>query len=170
VEIDPEVIRAARREFGFDGPVTVDDGRRFLERHPGRWDLIVLDVCTGERLAFHLFTREALEAARRRLAPGGSVAVQFIGDDGPWSAAVLRTAEGVFGRCALLRPRAEVGPVGPRWLLAGPAAGVPEDAQAPWEVVRTGAPGHRLTDDRFPAERAWAEAAALWRRTHGLRD
>jgi hypothetical protein len=148
--------------------VTVADGRRFLERDPRPWDLIVLDVCTGERLALHLFTQEALEAARGRLAPGGSVAVQFIGGDGPWSASVLRTAEAVFGRCTMIRPRGQVGPVGPRWLLAGPAAAVPDDAQAPWEVVRPAAPGAVLTDDRFAAERAWSEAAAAWRRGYGL--
>ena len=94
VEVDPAVIEIARREFAFAGDVTPGDGRAVLARQDRRYDLIFLDVCTADRLPWHLFTFEAMQFIRRRLSPGGILAIQFIGDDGPWSASLVRTVRG----------------------------------------------------------------------------
>jgi predicted membrane-bound spermidine synthase len=53
--------------------IVVDDGRRFLDRTPERYDVIVVDPppppeAAGSSL---LYSREFYAAARRRLAPGG---------------------------------------------------------------------------------------------------
>ena len=189
VEIDPQILRLARREFGFAGRCTIADGRRFLAHTDLTWDLIFLDVCTSEQLALHLFTVEALQAARRRLTEGGILAVQFIGDDGPWSASVLRTVEHVFGRAVCLAPPGTDGLVGPRWIFASPQPLPPAPQPAdlarcnpfppgprqptfqppvPWRIVRVGAPGRLCTDDHFPAEHDWHRTAIRWRRSHSF--
>lgn len=80
VEIDPRVEQAARRYFGFALPrdrIHIEDGRAFLERDTHTYDFVVLDAFVGEEVAGHLCTREALEAIRRRLAPGGLLAVNY---------------------------------------------------------------------------------------------
>ena len=171
VEIDPRVIELAREEFGFRGTVHVADGRSFLRGSRREWDLIVLDVCTSERLAMHLFTVEALALVRERLAPRGILAIQFIGGDGPWTASLARTVRKVLGSAIVIEPRLQTGPVGPRWVLASqtPIPPPPREAEGPgadvpWRVVDVEGRGLLLTDDHFPAELDWARTAALWRR------
>ena len=90
VEIDPKILEIGRRRHPdrpYDDPrvVThVNDGRAFLERTDQRFDLILfalpdsLALVTGAgaiRLESYLFTREALEAARRRLSEHGGFAM-----------------------------------------------------------------------------------------------
>ncbi|MEU0520302.1 spermidine synthase [Streptosporangium sp. NPDC006007] len=87
VEIDPKL-----RELGalhhpdrpYDDPrvtTVVTDGRAFLERTAGKYDLILfalpdsLTLVSGAgslRLESYLFTRQAMEAARDHLKPGGT--------------------------------------------------------------------------------------------------
>lgn len=74
VEIDPEVVKAARRYFvrRDDLPVTEEDGRTYLARSPaGRFDIVILDAYAGEAPPAHLFTVETYAMVRRVLAPGG---------------------------------------------------------------------------------------------------
>jgi spermidine synthase len=59
--------------------VTVEDGRRFLQRNDERWDAIVIDAYFSDALPFHLTTLEFLELARSRLTPGGVIASNLIG-------------------------------------------------------------------------------------------
>ncbi len=62
----------------------IDDGRAYLERNDDRYDLILfalpdsLTLVSGQgslRLESYLFTREAMESVRERLAPGGAFAM-----------------------------------------------------------------------------------------------
>jgi len=173
VELDAAVADVARRELGFTGSVTVADGRAYLARTDAEWDLIVLDVCTSDRLAMHLFTVESMRLLKRRLSPGGVLAVQFIGDDGKWSASLDTTVRHVFGQALVLAPQADIGVVGPRWLFAGNRSLPPPEvldapgSKPPWLVVQSDGPGRLLTDDHFPAETAWARVAHIWRRSYG---
>ena len=170
VEVDPAVVRLARQEFAFDGPVTIADGRTFLRDTNGQFDLIFLDVCTSDSLPWHLFTVEALRLARRRLTPDGQLLIQFIGDDGSWSASLARTVDAVFGDSVMLAAGRHVGTIGPRWLLAshqGEFRLPPEaffDGECPWEQITIEEPGKVLHDAHFAAEPAWAHTAAAWRR------
>ncbi len=172
VEIDPTVVEVARRDFGFEGEVSITDGRAYLRRTPAEWDIIVLDVCTADRLPAHLFTIEALQLAKERLGPGGVLAIQFIGDDGPWSASVVRTVQEVFGQCVTLARPAWFDPVGPRWIFASEQA-FPMDLQIKFaeqehlcRIVKPTNDGSLLTDDHFPAELQWARTAQLWRQLY----
>jgi len=172
VEIDPNVVEVARREFGFEGEVSIADGRAYLARTPAEWDIIVLDVCTADRLPAHLFTVEALQLTKNHLTPDGVLAIQFIGDDGPWSASLVRTVQKVFGQYLTLARPVELDPVGPRWIIASPQA-FPLDLRVDfaeqehlWRKVNSTSEGSLLTDDHFPAELDWARTAQLWRRLY----
>ncbi|MGO9111135.1 MAG: fused MFS/spermidine synthase [Thermoguttaceae bacterium] len=170
VEIDPAVVQTARGQFAFRGRVTIGDGRAVLAQSNRRYDLIVLDVCTSDRLAWHLFTIEMMRILNERLAPGGVLVIQFIGDDGTWSASLARTVDAVFGRSLMLASRRETGPIGPRWLFASRGIlppDAPDSGRLPWRVLSPAAKGVVLTDDRFAAEGAWASTAAAWRACYG---
>ena len=90
VEIDPRLqqLGAERHpERPYDDPrveVHIDDGRAFLERTDRQYDLILfalpdsLTLVSGQsalRLESYLFTTEAMEEARRHLAPDGAFAM-----------------------------------------------------------------------------------------------
>jgi spermidine synthase len=83
VELDPVVRDVAYRYFRVPRnsrlQVTVEDGRRFLQRDDERWDAIVIDAYFSDSLPFHLTTIEFLELARSRLRPGGVIASNLIG-------------------------------------------------------------------------------------------
>ena len=81
VEIDPDVVEVARKWFAFPRsiPVTVEDGRRYLERSDERYDVIAIDAYYADAIPFHLTTREFLETVRSRLKPGGVVVSNVIG-------------------------------------------------------------------------------------------
>lgn len=81
VEIDPVVVKMARRHFGYTdarpGKEThVIDGRVFIKRalkKGKRYDLIILDAFNNDYIPEHLMTREFLQETRSLLSPGGIV-------------------------------------------------------------------------------------------------
>jgi spermidine synthase len=123
VEIDPAVVDAAYRWFELPRDerldVDVDDGRRWLTRHDDeRWDAIVLDAFYADSIPFHMATREFLQLAASRLAPGGVVVANMIGSvSGSQSRlfrSLVRTYRSVF-------PTLSVHPVFERGLGTDPA-------------------------------------------------
>jgi spermidine synthase len=87
VELDPAVTKAGRRYLGLDDNprlhVHTADARPFLRRSDGGYDLIVIDAYRPPYVPFYLATREFFELVRKRLAPGGIVAlnVASVPDD-----------------------------------------------------------------------------------------
>ena len=95
VDLDEGVVRAVREAYpdwmgraDSDPRVEIryEDGRRYLEQHPGGLDLVVGDLTepfddTGlaGSLSAPLFTAEFLGVIRDRLAPGGLFALQTAG-------------------------------------------------------------------------------------------
>lgn len=79
VDIDPEVIRLARKHFGVpDDPryrTHAADGRLFVEKAPPSpgWDMIMLDAFRGVFVPLHLKTAEYYEALLAHLGPSGVV-------------------------------------------------------------------------------------------------
>jgi spermidine synthase len=121
VEIEPEVARIAAERFGVACETIVADGREVLEGDPRRFDAIVIDAFAGADPPAHLYTREAFEAASRRLAQEGILAVHLIGRPGhPAIAAVARTLEAVFPRVTATRSGPEGG-LEHLYLFASPA-------------------------------------------------
>ena len=84
VELSPEVIELARGYFGMNLPaekVHEEDGRVFLARHEGSYDVVILDAFSGDRLAMTLVSREGLETAKAALHPGGLLVLNTWGID-----------------------------------------------------------------------------------------
>jgi len=81
VEIDPAVVKVARRYFDFAPSPRIrvfeEDGRTYVRRalREGRsYDLIMLDAYDHEYIPEHLLTREFLLEVRQLLTAGGVVA------------------------------------------------------------------------------------------------
>lgn len=99
VEIDPAVTRAALGYFGFapaDARVFHMDGRAFLAKSGGLYDLIIVDAFGSSSIPFHLVTREAFALMRSRLAPGGAIAMNVIAVG--WRHPLVRSLAATLGR------------------------------------------------------------------------
>lgn len=86
--------------------VVVDDGRSFLQGHPGGWDLIVSEPSNPWIAGVaNLFTEEYYRTAQRKLTRGGMLAqwLQTYSFDAADYALVVHTIQRVFPRCAFLR-------------------------------------------------------------------
>lgn len=82
VDIDPEVIRLARKYFEVpDSPryrTHAADGRLFVEKAgEQRWDVVLLDAFRGVFVPLHLKTAEYYETLREHLTPQGVVAANL---------------------------------------------------------------------------------------------
>jgi spermidine synthase len=101
VELDPDVVAAARRWFALpDDPrvrVEVGDGRRFLERSADRWDVIMVDAFYADGVPFQLTTLEFVQLLQERLSPGGVVATNVIGSLGGSSSKIVRALVKTYG-------------------------------------------------------------------------
>ena len=118
VELVPEVVEAARQEFGpynhrilermedFPIELIIDDGRNFLLRTGRRYDVITGDATHPTSTdSWLLYTQEFYELCRSRLKPGGIV-VQWLPFHGlPVGdfKTVLRTFQSVFPHASLWR-------------------------------------------------------------------
>ncbi|MBU7004849.1 MAG: fused MFS/spermidine synthase, partial [Theionarchaea archaeon] len=104
VEIDPDVILAARRYFHVNETprLTVfnQDGRTYLTHTQTKYDLIVLDAYTKTYVPFHLLTREFFELLYDRLTKDGVIVsnliASFVGDTSDLFWAEYKTIELVF--------------------------------------------------------------------------
>ena len=108
VEIDPDVVEVVKTHLAawhagaFEDPRTrlvVQDGRRFVETAEDTYDVIVVDASDPNEngVSSPLFTRGFYTAVRRRLRPGGLIAIQ-AGTSAPGGMlpAVHRTLQAVF--------------------------------------------------------------------------
>lgn len=77
-ELDPEVIRLAKKYFGVKESdrlkISAQDGRIFLTRSKTTYDAVFLDAYRGPFVPFHLLTKEYFEIIKKHLRPGGVVA------------------------------------------------------------------------------------------------
>jgi spermidine synthase len=78
--------------------IVVDDGRRFLERTTGQYDVIVIDppppiAAAGSSL---LYSREFYSAAKKRLRPDGILQQWYPGGDLATTAAIARALDESF--------------------------------------------------------------------------
>jgi len=106
VEINPDVVELAREHFGWrpSGRVRIEDARRVLREAGESYDLVILDVFTGDATPGHLLTREALQDLRSHLAPGGLVALNLAGSlrtETFGTASLVKTLETVFASVRL---------------------------------------------------------------------
>jgi spermidine synthase len=107
VDIDPDVVDAAKRFFGFREDTLmhahVRDGRKFIEECRDPYDVIFLDAFGPDSIPYHLATREFLQAVRRALAPKGIVASNVWSDAAnPLYNSMVRTYQDVFREVYIL--------------------------------------------------------------------
>jgi len=109
VELDPDVVTTAYKWFELPRDdrlkVVAEDGRRFLARADRQWDVIAIDTFYADAIPFHMFTREFVELAQTRLAPGGTIVINLIGSVAGESSrlvrSIVRTYRTVFPTVAL---------------------------------------------------------------------
>lgn len=78
VELDPAIIAVGQKYFAMNEPnlrAISADGRDFLERRAGAYDVIALDAYRQPYIPFHLTTVEFFRAALKHLTPRGIVAL-----------------------------------------------------------------------------------------------
>lgn len=186
VELDPEVVRLARRYFGLterDTRVFVMDARRFLAEPGATYDLIVGDAYGSTSIPWQLLTRECFTAMSRRLAPDGIVAlnVESVGWEDPMvrsTAATLRTEfpeiqalpvndpPNALGNVIVVASRRPLDFSAPDTVIGHPRDFLPEPYQH-WVVITQNHAWNNayrpdpagavvMTDDRTPVD-LWAE-------------
>jgi spermidine synthase len=104
VEVDPSVVQAAERYFGYAPPanhhVHVKDARTFLRTTGHRYDIIWLDVFARHLIPFHVTTQEFFLELRAHLTADGILAVNLSstgdGSDRLRTHAVVATLRTVF--------------------------------------------------------------------------
>ncbi|MBE3577146.1 MAG: fused MFS/spermidine synthase [Limnochordales bacterium] len=117
VEIDPEVVKVARRFFQLPADprlkITVQDGRLFVEKKQRKirqgeaspYDIIVVDAYFADAIPYHLTTREFVESLAGILSPDGVVVSNIIGalagDRSQLLRAMTRTFASVFAQVYL---------------------------------------------------------------------
>jgi len=137
VEIDPAILRIGR-ELHFEHPyssprvhVVVDDARAYLQGSKERFDMILFSLLdshttsshfTNIRIDNYVYTREALDAASRLLAPGGLFVVKFQVNT-PWIGGRLHgLLEEAFGQPPLhFEVRGDTAGTGGRFFITGSA-------------------------------------------------
>jgi spermidine synthase len=106
VEIDPAVVKVAEKWFGLRADermrIFAQDGRMFIHNARKQYDLIIIDVYTaGDRIPFHLTTREFLLELKAALRPQGIVLINLISSLTGFKSelfwAELKTCQSVFG-------------------------------------------------------------------------
>ena len=102
IEIDPEVARAARDYFGFEGTgrLIVGDARYQIRGLQKKYDFIIHDCFSRGVVPSHLLSVEMLEDLRALLNDDGLLALNFFGyargERALPAAAVSKTIEAVF--------------------------------------------------------------------------
>lgn len=107
-EIDPLILKVAKDYFRLNYPEEVEakaeDGRTFLRRNKGPFDIIVTDAYRQPYIPFHLTTQEYFSLVRDRLKPRGicSINVGSTGKDELIIQQILATMGSVFPEVFIL--------------------------------------------------------------------
>jgi predicted membrane-bound spermidine synthase len=174
IEIDPEVVRAARMYFGFTPPgeLRVGDARYEVRALSRDYDLVVHDCFTGGEMPWHLFSAEMVRLLRDRLTPDGVLAVSFYGllegREGEALSSVAATLDAefphrltlapapgreLFDRIFLVSASALELPAGPPTRSLSAGGRLAFDALPEMVVQVAGGRGLVVTDDWNPLER-----------------
>jgi hypothetical protein len=155
-EINPLVEPIARNLFTYlrDSPAAIavvqGDGRTSLEREPAQgFDVLVVDAFSGDAIPLHLLTREAMQAYRRHLAPGGVVAFHVSNSylDLAPEIALLADSAGMQARLVENLPAPAEGEYRASWVLVSEAE----------FFARPGVASAITVIPRRPALRVWTD-------------
>lgn len=82
VELDERIVPLAKKYFYLDTdkmPCYIDDARHFIRQSKKKYDLVVIDVLSGEVQPNYVFTREALSEMKNILNPNSLVVINYQG-------------------------------------------------------------------------------------------
>lgn len=81
VELDERIVDVTQKLFSLDSkvPITVDDGRHFINTTKNKYDLIALDLFHSETPPTQMISVEAFKMMKNRLNEGGMVIMNFYG-------------------------------------------------------------------------------------------
>lgn len=79
VEVDPEVVNAARKYFGFKGGAVIGDGRHFLHGTKKKYDMVFIDAFNGYSVYPYLLSKEAFFEAKNALNGNGILVINMMG-------------------------------------------------------------------------------------------
>lgn len=101
VDIDSEVFELAKKWFDAvpKGNYFVEDARYFLSQNTVPYDLVVLDVFTGDATPAHLLSQQSMALIKKQLSSQGLVAINLAADlseTGYMTASIIKTLESVF--------------------------------------------------------------------------
>ena len=107
VELEPQVVTAARAWFGLPEDdarlqVVVGDGLAYLEAHPARADLLLMDAFEGHEAPAHLRDDRACAACYSALRQFGMLAVNFMAADPKLALGLARLAAAFDGRVLVM--------------------------------------------------------------------
>ena len=105
VEINPAVVPLATRFFDLQPDkfhLIIADGRYVLNNTTRLYDAIILDAFLGDSSPSHLLTKEAFNAVRTHLRPGGTLVMNAFGQAMPGkdflTASVDKTLRSIFAQ------------------------------------------------------------------------
>ena len=79
VDIDTDVVKAAKDFFGFSGKYAIADGRNYIKNMKETYDIIFLDTFNGYSVYPYLLSKEAFEDAAKGLNEGGILSLNVVG-------------------------------------------------------------------------------------------
>ncbi len=99
VEINPAVIRLAKKYFPIDKRVNIieDDGRAYLKKTKQKYDVILMDAFGEHYIPPELYTLEYFNLLKSRLVPGG-LTLMNTWEGNPLEAQEIMTLRNVFAR------------------------------------------------------------------------
>jgi len=106
VDIDPEIFQLAKQWFGVNpnGNYIVEDARYYLLQNQKRYDLVLLDVFSGDTTPTHLLSLESMQLIRQELSDNGLVVINLAADlseDGFMTASIVKTLAQIFDQVEL---------------------------------------------------------------------
>lgn len=111
VELDPMVLKVAERYFGLKENenlrIYTNDGRRFMEEHPGKYDIIMIDTFGEVGIPYHLMTQEFYKLANENLSNDG-ILIQNMHRNTPTFSPLLHTITTVFDQVEYDLPETNV--------------------------------------------------------------
>lgn len=163
VELDPAVVRVARRYFNLPTGdrlrVHAQDGRLWIRRANMKYGVIVLDAYLIDAIPFHLATREFYDEVKAHLSPSGAMASNVIGTlHGPQSRlfrSIYKTLRAVFPAVYVFPVGGDAGSTPQNIILVGTM----EPRLSRSEILKRAASLERRGEVRIPGF-AW-DAATL---------